>query len=182
MRAVCPQTQKTILRVWFPGCSLFRIRGNFVLKSHVGSLNDVRCPESRSVRFSEVLGSTVLQIFAAIEFFWMHMHVHTTMICIVLYIYTGYSNCFNLAQVLHIVNTSTFNLWLLFYIIKRHPVFLFAPSGKGHHPAKSACTVRVRVLRIRIHIRYTGGRATYMYTVRPRPAPSPPLVSYLRVT
>ena len=93
----------------------------------------------------------------------MHMHVHTTMmlgISIVLYIYTGYSNCFNLAQVLHIVNTSTFNLWLLFYIIKRHPVFLFAPSGKGHHPAKSACTVRVRV--------YTY---TYTYTIYGRPAP-----------
>ena len=43
----------TILRVWFPGCPLFR--GNFVLKSVVGSLDLVRCPESRSVRFSEVV-------------------------------------------------------------------------------------------------------------------------------
>ena len=43
----------TILRVWFPGCPLFR--GNFVLKSAVGSLDLVRCPESRSVRFSEVV-------------------------------------------------------------------------------------------------------------------------------
>ena len=43
----------TILRVWFPGCPLFK--GNFVLKSAVGSLDLVRCPESRSVRFSEVV-------------------------------------------------------------------------------------------------------------------------------
>ena len=43
----------TILRVWFPRCPLFR--GNFVLKSAVGSLDLVRCPESRSVRFSEVV-------------------------------------------------------------------------------------------------------------------------------
>ena len=56
MREVCPQTQKTILRVWLPGCPLFR--SNFVLKSHVGSLNGVLCPESRSVRF---LGGSVLQ-------------------------------------------------------------------------------------------------------------------------
>ena len=34
------------------GCPLFR--GSFALKSHVGSLDLVRCPESRSVRFSEV--------------------------------------------------------------------------------------------------------------------------------
>ena len=109
------------------------------------------------------------------------MHVHTTMmlgISIVLYIYTGYSNCFNLAQVLHIVNTSTFNLWLLFYIIKRHPVFLFAPSGKGHHPAKSACTVRVRVYTyIRIHIRAAGSMLrTCTQYARARP------LHYLRVT
>jgi len=43
----------TILRVQFPGCLLFR--GNFVLKSAFGSLDLVRCPESRSVRFSEVV-------------------------------------------------------------------------------------------------------------------------------
>ena len=34
------------------GCLLFR--GSFALKSHVGSLDLVRCPESRSVHFSEV--------------------------------------------------------------------------------------------------------------------------------
>jgi len=34
-------------------CPLFR--GNFVLKSAVGSPDLVRCPESRSVRFSEVV-------------------------------------------------------------------------------------------------------------------------------
>ena len=39
----------TILRVWFPGCPLFR--GNFVLKSAVGSLDLVRCPESRGIHF-----------------------------------------------------------------------------------------------------------------------------------
>ena len=43
----------TILRVRFPGCPLFR--GNFVLKSAVGSPDLVRCPESRSVRYSEVV-------------------------------------------------------------------------------------------------------------------------------
>ena len=43
----------TILQVWFSGCPLFR--GNFVLKNHVGSSNLVRCPESRSVRLSEVI-------------------------------------------------------------------------------------------------------------------------------
>ena len=42
-----------ILGVWFPGCPLFR--GNFVLKSAVGSVALVSCPESRSVRFSEVV-------------------------------------------------------------------------------------------------------------------------------
>ena len=42
-----------ILGVWFPRCPLFR--GNFVLKSAVGSVALVRCPESRSVRFSEVV-------------------------------------------------------------------------------------------------------------------------------
>ena len=42
-----------ILGVWFPGCPLFR--GNFVLESAVGSVALVRCPESRSVRFSEVV-------------------------------------------------------------------------------------------------------------------------------
>ena len=42
-----------ILGVWFPGCPLFR--GNFVLKSVVGSVALVRCPESRSVRFWEVV-------------------------------------------------------------------------------------------------------------------------------
>ena len=43
----------TILYVWFPGCPL--LRGMFVLKSHVGRSNLVRCPESRSVRPSEVI-------------------------------------------------------------------------------------------------------------------------------
>ena len=33
-----------ILGVWFPGCLLFR--SNFVLKSAVGSVALVRCPES----------------------------------------------------------------------------------------------------------------------------------------
>ena len=47
-----------ILWVWFPVCPLFG--GNFVLKSHVGSSSFVRCPESRSVRFSEV--ALVLQL------------------------------------------------------------------------------------------------------------------------
>ena len=47
-------TQSTILRVWFPGCSLFR--GNFAL---VGSLNLVLCPESRSVRSEVVLSIRV---------------------------------------------------------------------------------------------------------------------------
>ena len=47
-----------ILWVWFPVCPLFG--GNFVLKSHVGSLSFVCCPESRSVRFSEV--ALVLQL------------------------------------------------------------------------------------------------------------------------
>ena len=41
----------TILRVWFPGCPL--LRGNFVLKCAIGSLDLVCCPESRSVHFSE---------------------------------------------------------------------------------------------------------------------------------
>ena len=48
----------SILWVWFPVCPLFG--GNFVLKSHVGSSSFVRCPESRSVRFSEV--ALVLQL------------------------------------------------------------------------------------------------------------------------
>ena len=40
-----------VARAWFPAqCP----RGDFVLKSHVGSSNLVRCPELRSVRFSEV--------------------------------------------------------------------------------------------------------------------------------
>ena len=39
---------------------LSAIGGNFVLKSHVGSSSFVRCPESRSVRFSEV--ALVLQL------------------------------------------------------------------------------------------------------------------------
>ena len=47
-----------MLWVWFPVCPLFG--GNFVLKSHVGILSFVRCPESRSVRFSEV--ALVLQL------------------------------------------------------------------------------------------------------------------------
>ena len=47
-----------ILWEWFPVCPLFG--GNFVLKSHVGSSSFVRCPESRSVRFSEVV--LVLQL------------------------------------------------------------------------------------------------------------------------
>ena len=42
-----------ILGAWFPGCPLFR--GNFVLKSAVGSVALVRCLESRSVHFSEVV-------------------------------------------------------------------------------------------------------------------------------
>ena len=42
-----------ILEVWFPGCPLFR--GNFVLKSAVGSVALVRCPESRSVRMARRL-------------------------------------------------------------------------------------------------------------------------------
>ena len=41
-----------------PGCLLFR--DNFVLKSPVGSSNLVRCPESRSVRLSEVAYALVL--------------------------------------------------------------------------------------------------------------------------
>ena len=36
----------TILRVWFPGCLL--LRGNFVLKSAIGSLDLVCCPESKA--------------------------------------------------------------------------------------------------------------------------------------
>ena len=36
-------------------CPLFR--GNFVLKSAVGSTNLVRCPESRSAHFSEVVSN-----------------------------------------------------------------------------------------------------------------------------
>ena len=40
------------LWAWFPACPLFG--GNFVSKSHVGSSSFVRCPESRSIRFSEV--------------------------------------------------------------------------------------------------------------------------------
>ena len=31
------------------------LRGKFVLTSHIGILNLVRCPETRSVRFSEVV-------------------------------------------------------------------------------------------------------------------------------
>ena len=46
------------LWVWFLACPLFG--GNFILTSHVGSSSFVRCPESRSVRFSEV--ALVLQL------------------------------------------------------------------------------------------------------------------------
>lgn len=46
------------LKVWFSGCLLFG--GIFVLKSHVGSLNLVRCLESGSICFLEV--GLVLQL------------------------------------------------------------------------------------------------------------------------
>ena len=54
----------TNLQVWFPGCPLFS--GNFVSKSPVGSSNLVRCPESRSIRLSEVAYALVLQQFQSV--------------------------------------------------------------------------------------------------------------------
>jgi len=50
--------RKGTVQVWYKFKSVVSsvsIRGNFVLKSAVGSLDLVHCPEPRSIRFSEVV-------------------------------------------------------------------------------------------------------------------------------